>query len=107
MRALMTRKSCAVGMRNAILRNYLNRPCNSCMTKEVEETQPRSQGLSFLPRTKGGREERPWSKDQERQRRETLGTRLEETYPGNQSKLSGHHSLDGYKSSDCYRKPFR
>ena len=25
-RALMTRKSCAVGMRNAILRNYLKRP---------------------------------------------------------------------------------
>ena len=25
MRGLMTRKSCAVGMRNAILRNYLNK----------------------------------------------------------------------------------
>ena len=32
-RALMTQKSCAVGMRNAILRNYFNRQSQACSTK--------------------------------------------------------------------------
>ena len=35
MRALMTRKSCAVGMRNAILRNYLNRISLSLLHSSV------------------------------------------------------------------------